>query len=105
MYTQKMYGLKIRYTTNADRQIGWSGANYDTIVVRKVQFSIDQIRTVVHSLVATTRKRLVEELMFIVPGIGNWHAEDILRFEMTSIIDNHAVIDEGFSFVYDTRNP
>ena len=57
--------------TNADRQIGWSRANYNTIVVCKVQFSIDQIQTVVHSLVATTCKRLVEELMFIVPRIGN----------------------------------
>jgi hypothetical protein len=65
---------------------------------------MDQIRTVVYGLVATTRKRLVEELIFIVPGIGNWHIEDMLRFEMTSIVDNHAVMDEGFSFVHDTRN-
>lgn len=105
MYTQKMYGLKIRYTTNADGQIGWTGANHDIIVVRKVQFSMDQIRTVVHGLVATTRKRLVEELMFMVPGIGDWQAEDMPRFEMTNIVDNYAVMDEGFSFVHDACNP
>ena len=40
IHTQKMYGLKIRYTTNADGQVGWSGPDYDIIVVRKVQFSI-----------------------------------------------------------------
>ncbi|KAF1826848.1 uncharacterized protein K489DRAFT_368018, partial [Dissoconium aciculare CBS 342.82] len=33
IYTQKMYGMKIRYTTNAAGQIGWSGANQDVIVV------------------------------------------------------------------------
>ena len=41
IYTQKMYGLKIRYTTNTDGQIGWSGANNDVIVSRKVVFSMD----------------------------------------------------------------
>ena len=66
-----MYGLKIRYTINADGQTGWSGANNDIITVRKVAFSIDQIRTVVHGLLATTRKRLVEDLMFIVPGVSD----------------------------------
>jgi hypothetical protein len=105
MYTQKMYGLEIRYTTNADGQIRWSGTEHDIIVVRKVQFSMDRIRTVVHGLVAATRKRLVEELIFIVPGIGDWHVFYMPRFEMTSIVDNHAVMDEGFSLVYDARNP
>jgi len=99
-----MYRLKIQYTTNADRQIGWSRANYNTIVVRKVQFSMDQIWTVVHSLVATIYKRLVEELMFMVPRIGNWHIEDMPRFEMTSIVNNHTVMDKGFSFVHNAYN-
>jgi hypothetical protein len=104
IHTQKMYGLKIRYTTNADGQVGWSGANHDIIVVRKVQFSIGQIRTVVHGLLGTTRKRLVEQLMFMVPGVGDWRAEDMPRFDMASIVDNHSVMDEGFSFVHDARN-
>jgi hypothetical protein len=64
-----------------------------------------QIRIVVHGLLDTTRKRLVEELMFIVPGVVDWRAEDILRFDMASIVNNHSVMDEGFSFVYDTYNP
>jgi superfamily II DNA helicase RecQ len=105
IHTQKMYGLKIRYTTNADGQVGWSGPDHDVIVVRKVQFSMGQIRTVVHGLLATTRKRLVEQLMFMVPGVGDWRAEDMPRFDMASIVDNHAIMDEGFSFVHDARNP
>jgi hypothetical protein len=66
-----MYGLKIRYTTNADGQTGWTGTNSDIIATRKIQFSMDQIRKVVHGLLATMRKRLVEELMFWVPGISD----------------------------------
>jgi hypothetical protein len=69
-----------------------------------VQFSIGQIRTVVYKLLATIRKRLVEELMIIIPGVGDWRAEDMPRFDMASIVDNYAIMDEGFSFIYDTRN-
>jgi hypothetical protein len=59
---------------------------------------------VVYGLLDTTRKRLVEELIFIVPRVVDWQAEDILRFDMASIVNNHSIIDEGFSFVYDARN-
>jgi hypothetical protein len=29
----------------------------------------------------------------------------MLRFDIASIVNNHSVIDEGFSFVYDAYNP
>ncbi|KAK0247290.1 hypothetical protein LTR01_008815 [Friedmanniomyces endolithicus] len=94
IYTQKMYGLKIRYTTNAHGQVGWSGANQYVIVVRQVQFSMDQIRSVVHGLVDTVRQR----------GSGYWRAEDMPQFDMFHIVDNHSVIDEGYNFIHDVRN-
>jgi hypothetical protein len=65
---------------------------------------MDQIRKVVHGLLATMQKRLVEELMFRVPRISNWRAEDIPQFDMASIVNNHSVMDEGFSFIHDARN-
>jgi hypothetical protein len=43
--------------------------------------------------------------MFIVPRVVDWQAEDMLRFDIASIVDNHSVMDEGFSFVHDARNP
>ena len=100
-----MYSLKICYTTNADSQVGWSGPDHDIIVVRKVQFSMGQTRTVVQGLLATTRKQLVEQLMFMVPRVSNWQAEDMPRFDMAGIVDNHAIMDEGFSFIHNARNP
>jgi len=104
IYTQKMYGLKIRYSTHGAGQVGWCGPHHDVIVVRKVQFSMDQIRQVVHGLLATTRQRLVEELICMVPGNGDWHAEDMPRFAMANIVDNPSVMDEGFNFIQDGRN-
>jgi hypothetical protein len=77
VYTQKIYGLKIRYLTNGNGQTGWSGANSDTISVRTVQFSKEQIRMVIHSLLATTRQRLVENLMFVVPSPQSWRHHTI----------------------------
>jgi hypothetical protein len=65
---------------------------------------MDQIQKVVHRLLATTRKRLVEELMFRVPGISDWRAEDMLRFDIASMVDNYSVMDEGFSFIHDACN-
>jgi hypothetical protein len=79
-----MYGLKIRYSTKSAGQVGWSGAQQDAIVVRKVAFSMDEIRTVVHGLVDTARRRLVEDLMLIVPGVGDWRAEEMPRIEIAS---------------------
>jgi hypothetical protein len=47
----------------------------------------------------------VEELIFIVPGVVDWRVEDMPRFDIASIVDNYSVMDEGFSFVHNTRNP
>ena len=60
IYTQKMYGMKIRYTTNAEGQVGWIGN--DTVLIRKIQFSMEHIRSIVHGLVNDVRRRLVEDL-------------------------------------------
>jgi hypothetical protein len=34
-----------------------------------------------------------------------WRAEDMPRFDMASIVDNHSIMDEGYSFAHDARNP
>lgn len=53
IYIQKMYGMKIRYTTNAEGQVGWVGD--DTILVRKIRFSMGELRKAVHGMLDTTR--------------------------------------------------
>jgi hypothetical protein len=40
----------------------------------------------------------------MVPRVVDWRAEDIPRFDIASIVNNYSVMDEGFSFVYDTCN-
>ena len=104
IYTQKMYGMKIRYTTNADGQIGWSGDQQDIILVRKIQFSMGQIREVVHGLLDTARQQLAANLLCMAPGTEHWQLEGLPQFDIYRIADNHAVADEGWSFIQDPRN-
>jgi hypothetical protein len=40
----------------------------------------------------------------MVPRVVDWRVEDMPRFDIASIVDNHSVMDEGFSFVYDAHN-
>nr|OQO32516.1 hypothetical protein B0A51_00925 [Rachicladosporium sp. CCFEE 5018] len=104
IYAQKMYGMKIRYTTNADGQIGWSGDQQDVILVRKIQFSMGQIREVVHGLLDTTRRQLAAELLCMALGTEDWRPDRLPRTDINQIADNHAIADEGWSFLHDPRN-
>jgi hypothetical protein len=105
IYTQKMYGMKIRYTTHAEGQVGWE--QDDTILVRNIKFSMDDIRSVVHGLLNSVRRRLIEDL-FAFKGHGcqpdDWRPAGVPRFDMDTIADNHAVVDAGWSFIRDPRN-
>jgi hypothetical protein len=107
IYTQKMYGMRVRYTTNAAGQVGWQD---NTIIVRKIRFSMDQIRAAVHGMVQESRRRLIEELFVMSQpdpdGIGHpdWKPTALPRFDIGQISDNHAILDAGFSFVNDVRN-
>ena len=104
IYTQKMYGMKIRYTTKAEGQISWEGD--DTILVRKVRFSIGDIRSIVHGLHATVRRQLVEDLLLFHNIESHTHEwpEGLPRFDIRKIRDNHRILDEGWNFFKDVRN-
>ena len=91
-----MYGMKIRYTTNAEGQVGWIGN--DTILIRKIQFSMVDIRKVVHGLVNSIRQRLVEDLFMFngqQPKADDWRPVVVPRFDISAIADNYSVLDEA----------
>nr|POE87058.1 atp-dependent dna helicase tlh1 [Quercus suber] len=104
IYIHKMYGMKIRYTTKAEGQITWEGN--DTVLVRKIKFSMDDIRKVVHGLLSNVRTQLVEELCVLPVGErpGEWKPEELPQFNIAKISDNHRVLDEGWNFLKDIRN-
>lgn len=104
IYAHKMYGMKIRYTTKAEGQISWEGD--DTVLIRKIKFSMDDIRSVVHGLLAVVRTQLARELLMTheEPNTTGWRPADSPTFDISKISDNHRVLDEGWSFLKDGRN-
>ncbi len=49
---QKAFGFKIRFTTNAEGVIDWIG---DTLLYSNIQFSMSQLRSMIHGMIASTR--------------------------------------------------
>lgn len=106
VYTQKTYGMKIRYTTKAEGQISWEGD--DTVLCRKIKFNMHDVRTVVHGLLSMVRQRLIGELLMLPvverTSASEWRPIGLPRFELKQIADNHSIMDEGWSFFADVRN-
>ncbi|KAL9628824.1 MAG: hypothetical protein Q9204_005638 [Flavoplaca sp. TL-2023a] len=91
----RTYGLKIRMTTKAGGTVSWNG---DKVLVNKIEFSMDDVRTVVHGLNETVRNRL-QDLLFVGDGQAELPPLDIKK-----LCDNHAELSEGWSFLADSRN-
>ena len=91
----RTYGLKIRMTTKAGGTVSWEGSN---VLVNKIKFSIDDIRTVVHGLYETARQRLKTKLL-LIEGEG-----ELPPLDITSLADNAAELAEGWNFLKDRRN-
>ena len=91
----RTYGIKIRMTTKADRTVSWEGGS---ILVNKIKFSMDDIRTVVHGLLETTRRRLKRELLFIS------NEGELPALDLKALSDNAAELSEGWNFLQDRHN-
>ncbi|KAF2726600.1 hypothetical protein EJ04DRAFT_453022, partial [Polyplosphaeria fusca] len=99
----KAFGLKIRTDTIEEGVIDWIG---DTLLYGKIQFSMPQLRSMVHGLIASTRQHLVERLML---RRVNMDGDVIDRVPMPVInwdklVDNAAEQRVGWSFMQDDRN-
>jgi len=91
----RTYGLKIRMTTKAGGTVAWEG---DRVLVIKIRFGIDDIRTVVHGLFEEVSQRFERELMLV-------DQDTILpHLDISSLADNAAELSEGWNFLKDSRN-
>ena len=90
----RTYGMKIRMTTKAGGTVPWEGSS---ILVNKHKFSMENIRTVVHGLYETVRKRL-NELLFV----GREDAMPAL--DLARLCDNAVDLSKGLNFLKDCRS-
>ena len=58
----RTYGLKVRFSSNADGVIEWMD---DTLLYGHIKFSIPDLRSMVHGLVETTRIKLQRDLLLL----------------------------------------
>lgn len=91
----RAYGLKIRMTTKASGTVAWMG---QSVLVNRIRFSMDDIRTVVHGLHETVNTRLRRELLFI----DSEHPLPVL--DIGQLADNAAELSEGWNYLRDSRN-
>ncbi|TKA55481.1 hypothetical protein B0A49_13343, partial [Cryomyces minteri] len=65
MLDLRTYGLKIHYNTTSTGNVDWIG---DQILFKNMQFGMAEFRSMVHGLVAETRRMLMEDLLFDKQG-------------------------------------
>ena len=58
----RAFGFKIRYTTNAEGVVDWVG---DTLLYGQIQFSMAQLRIMVHGMIASTRQDMLKQLLLL----------------------------------------
>ncbi|KAK3109275.1 hypothetical protein LTR53_017647, partial [Teratosphaeriaceae sp. CCFEE 6253] len=88
IFKQRMYGIAIRYTTTAEGRFSWNKMN---VLIDNKRFSMYDIRTVVHGLHETARRRLYKELFFVA-----WDAMPSIQIAM--LADNLVEMSEGWRF-------
>ncbi|KAF1923105.1 uncharacterized protein M421DRAFT_13137, partial [Didymella exigua CBS 183.55] len=100
----RAYGKKIRGDTNAAGVVQWVE---DTIMYGYVQYSMPQLRSMVHGLVDTTRMELRRDLLLLdVDELGQPAdgATLLPAIEWDKVVDNPAELRAGWNFLQDPRN-
>ena len=95
MLDLRTYGLKIHYNTTSAGHIDWIG---DQIVYKNIQFSMRQLRSMIHGLVTETRRMMMEDLLF-VSQLGA-----VLSIEWNALRDNFSENTLGWNFMQDERH-
>jgi superfamily II DNA helicase RecQ len=100
----RAFGFKIRFTTNAEGVVDWIG---DTLLYGNIRFSMQQLRSMIHGMIASAQQHIWAKLMLLqVDGEGaivaNTTELPVIRWDR--LVDNAAEKRVGWSFMDDARN-
>jgi superfamily II DNA helicase RecQ len=102
MLDTRTYGLHIRYSTPAEGTVSWKG---ETILYQEIQFTMEQIRGMVHGLVAEARQGLITELLMLeLDPYGEVKGQRLPPIDWAGMTDNFTEQRVGWSFLQDSRN-
>jgi len=75
------------------------------VLYQNIQFSMQQVQNIVHSLVAQARQILVQELLMLqMDEHGDVQGEQLPDIDWANTVDNPTEARLGWSFLQDTRN-
>ncbi|KAH5737485.1 hypothetical protein HBI18_067960 [Parastagonospora nodorum] len=100
----RAFGFKVRFTTNAEGVIDWVG---DTLLYGNIQFSMAQLRSMIHGTITSTRQQMLKDLMLLqVDSEGAIAATETPCpvIDWSRLVDNAAEKQVGWSFICDPRN-
>ena len=100
----RAFEFKIQYTINAEGVINQVG---DTLLYGRIQFSMGQLRTMVHRMIASTRQDMLKKLLLL-----QLDSEGEIMLETTpcpviyqeKLVNNMVVQQARWSFIEDPRN-
>jgi hypothetical protein len=100
----RAFGFKTRFTTNVEGVVDWVG---DTLLYGNIQFSMPQLRSMIHGMMASARQQMLSDLMMLQVDsegeiIPNTTACPVIHWE--KLVDNAAEQKVGWSFMEDPRN-
>ena len=94
MLDLRAYGMKIALNTTSPGSVDWIG---DQVLYKGLQFTIADLRSMVHGLVTETRRLLIEELLFCDSNT------DCPRIPWSALTDNPAEGQASWNFLQDQR--
>jgi hypothetical protein len=100
----KAFGFKIWFTTNVLGVVDWIS---DELLHSNIKFSMPQLRSMIHGMIASARQHVVSTLMLLQVDSESAVVEDITplpNIDWGKLIDNAAEQQVGWSFMEDTRN-
>jgi superfamily II DNA helicase RecQ len=102
MISKRTYGMKIRFITTADGTVIWVG---ETIIYKKVEFSMIQLKLMIQNVVANVRMELMRDVLMIpLDDVGDINEGQVPSIDWLALRDNMAEQRVGWSFLDDVRN-
>jgi len=93
----RAYGMKIDMNTTSEGHIQWRDG--DVLAYKQLSFSMADFRGMVHQLVQTTQKALVEQVLFTT------EASKLPVIPWDQLFDDPSNGSNGWNFIQDQRTP
>ena len=87
----RTHGMKIRFSTKGEGRVSWKG---EEICINKTSFSIEELRSVIHRLNKSVRKRLIEDLLHIKGGREIEERARLPKLDLGGLYNNLAELTE-----------